>query len=189
MEKKEYFRAFAFALGLMLAAIAGMGILKKCEDARVRGSEGARVRGLEDVRVERETIVVYDTAFIDIPVVRDSIVKRYVTVTLPRARECEDIRECGGEEAEEREREEVMVEIPITQKEYGDTTYRAWVSGYMANLDSIQIYGRRETVRETVLVNKRKRWGFTVGPAVGVGWTGRGPAPYVGVGLTWGYSF
>ncbi len=76
----------------------------------------------------------------------------------------------------------VDVEIPITQREYAGEGYRAWVSGYEARLDSIDVYARRDVV--TVQAQpKQKRW--HIGPCVGVGYTPRGVAPYVGLSLTY----
>jgi hypothetical protein len=35
----------------------------------------------------------------------------------------------------------------------------------------------------------RKRWSFTVGLQVGIGYTPAGVQPYAGAGVTFGYSF
>ncbi len=53
------------------------------------------------------------------------------------------------------------VVIPITQKVYGDSTYKAYVSGYMPSLDSLVFYP------QTVTINNRfkppnKRWGLGI---------------------------
>ncbi len=71
------------------------------------------------------------------------------------------------------------VEIPITQKVYEDSTYRAVISGYNVSLDELAIYPRREisTIRLPAI---RKRWSF--GIQCGVGITPKGVQPYLGVG-------
>ena len=57
---------------------------------------------------------------------------------------------------------QTVVEIPISQKEYSDdSTYTAWVSGYKANLDSINVYNRTIT---KIVKEKNKKWG--VGPMI-----------------------
>lgn len=77
------------------------------------------------------------------------------------------------------------VEIPITRNVYEDTLYRAVVSGYMASLDTLEIYSRREvlTVRQPP-----KRW--HIGVSAGFGMTPRGFQPVIATTLTYSlYSF
>ena len=76
------------------------------------------------------------------------------------------------------------VAIPITQREYQTNEYHAWVSGWRASLDSIQVYQR--TIQETITITKqerRKRWG--IGLQVGYGITPQGFKPYFGVGISY----
>lgn len=75
-----------------------------------------------------------------------------------------------------------FVVLPRTQREYSDSTYRAWVSGYDPRLDSISVY------RQTVYVTKiqtlpPKRWHLGVSAGYGLGTSGL--TPYVGVGITY----
>lgn len=72
------------------------------------------------------------------------------------------------------------VYLPITQKVYRDSLYTAYVSGYRAKLDSIEVYNRTHTItiRER---SKRKRWGL--GVQAGYGLAGSKAGPYVGVGV------
>lgn len=74
------------------------------------------------------------------------------------------------------------VYLPITQKVYRDSLYTAYVSGYRAKLDSIEVYGRTNTItiRERA---KRSRWGL--GVQAGYGWIGNRTGPYVGVGVSY----
>ncbi|MCZ2663033.1 DUF6808 domain-containing protein [Bacteroides fragilis] len=73
------------------------------------------------------------------------------------------------------------VYFPITQKIYKDSLYTAYVSGYRAKLDSIEVYSKTRTmfVRERV---KRKRFGL--GVQAGYGFSGNKVSPYVGVGVS-----
>lgn len=72
--------------------------------------------------------------------------------------------------------------VPITQKEYKDSLYTAWVSGFMPRLDSIEVRGKAITIRETVT----KRNAFSVGVTGGVGYgvLSRKPDFFIGVGAT-----
>lgn len=82
-------------------------------------------------------------------------------------------------------KDSVLVEVPIVEKQYIGEDYRATVRGFEPELIDIWIR-RRET---TITVPYRKRWGFTVGPQVGVGITPNGWKPYAGIGASFGYSF
>lgn len=75
----------------------------------------------------------------------------------------------------------VEVELPITQKEYGDSTYKAWVSGYDAQLDSIKVY---QPTRYITIIAKEKSKRWSIGVQGGIGMTPKGIQPYVGFGGT-----
>lgn len=74
------------------------------------------------------------------------------------------------------------VYLPITQKIYKDSLYTAYVSGYRAKLDSIEVYSKTRTmfIRERA---KRKRFGL--GVQAGYGFSGNKVSPYVGVGVSY----
>ena len=75
----------------------------------------------------------------------------------------------------------VEVTLPYVQKEYRDSNYNAWVSGYEPVLDSIKVFPRTVTVKERVTVKeKSRRWGVFGG--VGIGVSDR-ITPCVGVGI------
>ena len=81
----------------------------------------------------------------------------------------------------------MLVEVPISQKEYSDdSTYRAWVSGYGVNLDSIDIY-RKEVYIERELTKYKRDKKLIIGPQVGVGYDVKNGnfAPTVGIGVTY----
>lgn len=82
-------------------------------------------------------------------------------------------------------RDSALVEVPITEKSYASENYRATVRGFQPELVDIWVK-QKET---TITVPYRKRWGFTVGPQVGIGYTPNGWQPYAGAGITFGYSF
>lgn len=66
------------------------------------------------------------------------------------------------------EHDSVQVELPYISKEYQDSTYRAWVSGFQdVNLDSIEVYQKTKTIEinNTKYVTKYKNrpFGFSIG--------------------------
>lgn len=68
------------------------------------------------------------------------------------------------------------------QKNYSDTTYTAWISGYQPELDSIEVYPKAVTklinTEVTRTIVKKPHW--TISAGVGIGYTGR-IKPYAGI--------
>lgn len=76
--------------------------------------------------------------------------------------------------------------VPITQKVYADSTYKAWVSGYNPRLDSIAVYNK--TVIRTITrteVEKCGKFGIGVVGGVGFGMATRKPDVFLGVGFSY----
>ena len=133
--------------------------------------------------VYSDTITVIDTIVYRYPVPVDSAVVRYETVRLmvadtSRITITDTVRVADS----------VEVVVPITQRVYGDSLYRAYVSGYRPQLDSIFVYPRTSYITTTVK-EKPKRWG--IGLQAGYGYTpGSGMSPYLGIGVSYNiYSF
>ncbi len=76
------------------------------------------------------------------------------------------------------------VAIPITQTHYVDSTYEAWVSGYEARLDSINLFRRTVTKTVTQATIDRKPKRLSIGLQGGYGITPTGVQPYLGLGIT-----
>lgn len=80
-------------------------------------------------------------------------------------------------------RDSALVELPMIQRHYADSTYEAWVSGPIdPQLDSIKVF------RPTTIITRRewkppKRW--HIGVTAGYGYGPKGFQPYIGVGLTY----
>lgn len=159
---------------LCLALIAGvlLGLVM---------SGGYRIRETDAPQVKTTTVTfrdtVTDTVRIDRPVLVERLRVRMDTVALPVVSS-----DVAADFAE--------VEVPVESSVYSDSTYRAWVSGFRARLDSIEVYPMTVTERTTVTqtVKVPKRWGL--GVQAGVGFTPQGKSPYIGVGvnyniLTW----
>lgn len=160
--------------------------------------------------VEQTTVTKWETAHIDTPMVKDSATLGYITRKLPRddgqwrknaiaqgtgnyGQETgryvqgtgyyDDGVDTSGKVFQPSDSAEVI--IPITQKKYEGKEYTAWVSGYEARLDSINILRRTAIVTKTLYVDKkRRRWGCVTGVGVGVNRKGE-VQPMLGV--TFGY--
>lgn len=76
-----------------------------------------------------------------------------------------------------------VMELPVVQRHYSDSTYEAWVSGPIdPRLDSVRVYS------PTAIITKRewkppKHW--HIGVTAGYGYGSKGFQPYIGVGLTY----
>lgn len=158
------------------------------------------------IRIERyedivsDTITVYDTIPHIKPTPTDSALLGYVTAKLPvrvpkMQKSSEKLQDSVDNFSNNVPNDEVNfptktddfldsinVKIPISQKVYEDSTYKAFVSGYKASLDSFYIYPQTKiiTIRE-----KPKRW--HLGITAGYGITPKGFQPYIGIGCT--YTF
>lgn len=135
----------------------------------------------DKITIKVDTVTVMDTIPYLMPVARDSVVVRYVVKQFPinrrdTARNCQDMARNIQDTA--------TVTIPITQKRYSDSTYTAWVSGYEAQLDSIEVYQRTQTIYNTVTERRKiPPWGIGITAGYGVG--KRGLTPYIGIGVTY----
>ena len=190
---------FLMLIGMILGIAIGLFVASFISD------------GVETpTHVEQTTVTKWETAHIDTPMVKDSATLGYITRKLPR----DDgqwrknaIAQGTGKYGQETGRyvqgtgyyddgvdtsgkvfqppDSAEVIIPITQKKYEGKEYTAWVSGYEARLDSINILRRTDIVTKTLYVDKkRRRWGCVTGVGVGVNRKGE-VQPMLGV--TFGY--
>lgn len=137
-------------------------------------------------RVNRVTV--RDTIRCYYPVARESVVVRYERVRLPVAGDKpREPEQTGTAVAESVVADSAEVVVPITRREYRDSSYRVWISGYMASLDSIETYTRHDYTRVTGVAGQR-RW--HVGVTAGCGYGRSGFGPYIGVGVSYSiFSF
>lgn len=123
------------------------------------------------------------------PVPKDSLVIRYKTILVPKYDENVH-RDTLSVDTPAPSTDSVKVEIPITQKVYEDSTYKAWVSGYCPALDSLYVYPRREVI---TITNKPKPKRRGIGIHAGYGVTlEQSPrlTPYIGIGISYNlFSF
>ena len=129
--------------------------------------------------VYADTVTVVDSIPYYYPVPRDSAVVRYEVV---RLRVADSARVTARDTAHVAD--SVQVVLPITQKVYGDSTYRAYVSGYNPELDSIFVYATTKYVT-TVVKEKPKRW--AIGVQAGCGYSRGGISPYLGIGVSYNF--
>lgn len=118
-------------------------------------------------------VTVIDSVKKSFPMPIDSFVVRYIAKSLPIARDSAT-KQLGNDS--------VKVQISISQKVYEDTLYRAYISGYEPNLDSITIKQRTTYITRTI---RDKESRFRIGLQAGYGLTPKGMQPYVGVGLSY----
>lgn len=85
------------------------------------------------------------------------------------------------------QKDTVEIPIPMEQKIYSDSTFKAYISGYKPHLDSIFVVERTKVVTERYKPVP-KYW--HVGPSIGVGLTPEGAQPYIGISVTYSlFSF
>ena len=168
----------------------------------VMGWIAASHSGKTAVREDTTRVVVVDTIPCYLPVAKDSVVVRYVTVVAaaePQPTGKEWARDTGMTGADMTDTDvqadscdSVRVIIPIMQKTYETERYRAYVSGYEARLDSIFV--KEWTVTERIAptgkppsATRKPRMGFGLSTGVGYGLIHKGMDLYVGLGfnVTW----
>ena len=81
----------------------------------------------------------------------------------------------------------VLVEVPISRTEYSTDNYHIIAEGYRTKLLQVDVFPETKIITEQV--TKRKSWGMSLGVQAGYGITPVGSQPYVGVGISFGYSF
>ena len=132
------------------------------------------------IGVVADTIYIHDTMVVREPVAVESKpigVRSYRVKLLGRiGKQNDSIGKQNG-----KQNDSVEVELPIEQKVYSDSLYKAWVSGFDARLDSIYIYQptRYITIKTT---EQQSRWSW--GIQAGMGITPKGLQPYIGLGTT-----
>lgn len=161
--KREYW------YGLMLAFILLIGLMTYDFHLTHKLIEQTKTEIVE----VRDTIekISYEKIFVDRPIAYKVKEMKHDTVRIT------DVKH-----------DSVNVILPVIQKEYRDSTYSAWVSGYQdVNLDSIQVYQKNifTEINNTKYVTKYKNRPFSLGIQVGYGFDfmNRQYSPYVGVGL------
>ncbi len=135
-------------------------------------------------REEIDTIIHLDTVAYLLPIPRDSVVIRYDNIVVPIAStNCDSIERCPNSEnvTVDVSQDSATIHLPIKQHVYETDTYRAYISGYRSNLDSIFITNKTTEVivKKQAMTNR-----FNIGVQAGYGLTPKGFQPYVGFGVS-----
>lgn len=101
----------------------------------------------------------------------------------PKLSEQEETHDTCGYLASEGAKDSMRITIPITQKTFADSNYTAYVSGYMSNLDSIEI--RSRVVTYTNSVTKSRKWNIGITGGYGYGFISHKIEPFMGIGITY----
>ena len=128
-----------------------------------------------EMKVKVDTLFVYDTIFVEKPVINKVEIIDTLLLPVPVT----DTLMLH---------DTVFVHLPIEQRQYGDTRYTAWVSGYRPQLDSIQIYQTTEYItKEMKKATKSKRWGIGLQAGYGVSFSNKQiqATPYIGIGISY----
>lgn len=128
-----------------------------------------------EMKVKVDTLLVYDTIFVEKPVIKkvEIIDTLLLTVPITDTLMLHDT---------------VLVHLPIEQRQYSDPRYTAWVSGYRPQLDSIQIYQQTQHItKEVKVATKPKRWGIGLQAGYGVSFSNKQikATPYIGIGISY----
>lgn len=166
MENKKWLFTILAVLGIFAIGFFG-------------GVKCTRDKNPEVIEVVRtDTLVVHDTIHHERPVyitqrIVDSI---YVPVSLIDTLRIHDT---------------TTIVLPRMQREYRDTLYHAWVSGYDPALDSIDVFAETKYITTTVQ-KPPKHWHIGVSAGYGAALHDKMVflSPYVGIGLTYSiFSF
>jgi len=155
-------------LALVIAALAGGLFLGR-----------KTVKPVEIVEIQRDTVEYHDTLVYEKPV------PKYITKVMT-----DTVRLALVDTSHTLViKDSVNVEVPIERKVYEDSTFRAVVSGYKPNLDSLWVY---RTIREITITNtvkippKHFGFGVSLGPTMLV--TPKGDIKG-GLGITGGITY
>lgn len=163
MENLRRFVAVCFCILIVCMTVQFVQIHKLIEQTKT-----------EIVEV-RDTIekISHDTIFVDRPIAYKVKETKHDTVRITNVKH-----------------DSVDVILPVIQKEYRDSTYSAWVSGYQdVNLDSIEVYQKNifTEINNTKYVTKYKNrpFGFSVGLGVTYSPVSNKIEPGVFLGITY----
>ena len=128
-----------------------------------------------EMKVKVDTLFVYDTIFVEKPVIKkvEIIDTLLLPVPITDTLMLHDT---------------IFVHLPIEQRQYSDPSYTAWVSGYRPQLDSIHIYQQTQYITNEVKVaTMPKRWGIGLQAGYGVSFSNKQiqATPYIGIGISY----
>lgn len=142
--------------------------------AFIFGIKAGEKRAKEGMKPIVEEVIIHDTLTAVLPVYVDRRIVDSVKIPVIQR---DTIRE----------KDSIFIKVPIEQKEYRDTNYQAWVSGYRPRLDSIKVVNTTKTIREIQIQKEKCRWGLGVQAGYGFGMVDQKVigSPYIGVGISY----
>lgn len=163
---KKFELIFVYAIALLILAL---GITISCQRKKIEQLKPTVV-------FVTDTITVTDTLIV--PIERERFVVRFDTVKLQTVDTLVD---------------SILVELPIEQVVYTDsiidscskTVYRAFISGYNAQMDSLYIHSQYYAQKPIKQPLSRWCWHVGLGLGYGVGLDLK-PQPFAGVTLSYG---
>ena len=122
--------------------------------------------------IQRDTITVTDTIIITAPRLKEKEVIKKDTVYLPSPTLNDSID----------------VILPLEEQVYGDSTFRAVISGFKPSLKELTIYPTTTTITENKLIRMKEK-GFKLRPSIGIGYglINKEPDLYLGISLTYNF--
>lgn len=137
-----------------------LGVLLLCFISFLFGKTCKKKEIIHDIETVIDTIIqpipvpqyIVDVGEVEIPFPMDAIVKKDTI------------------------KDTVYINIPIQRKTYQTDDYRAVISGYRPNLDTMTIYHKREIIYE-----KSRRWGLGITAGYGLSKDGFSPCLSMGV--------
>lgn len=150
--------AFLLTLGMLIAVVAQHSKPYATEpDTIVVRDTIVKTKPKEVVKY----IVKYDTLKIAINAIPDALKAAADTLTIGTENKPLSAQETANLDS-------IEICLPIEQKEYRDSTYQAWISGYHAKLDSIKIFNQNNIIIKQPASKNKLRLHFT--PSVGFGY-------------------
>lgn len=149
------------AITIILSVIAALLLLKTCS--------GPAVVVKEMVQSDTVTLVRVDTVVIEKPVPVRVIEKRTDTLIVYR------------------DRDTVLVPVPIRQYAFRDSLYALDVCGFNVSVDRLEVYPR--TIYKTINTNTERtikdnrRWGLGIQAGYGYDFGSRKLSPHIGIGI------
>lgn len=141
-----------------------LGVLLLCFISFLFGKTCKKQEIIHDIKID--TVVVVDTIIQPIPVPQYIVDVGEVERPFPM----------DAIVKKDTIRDTVYINIPIQRKTYQTDDYRAVISGYRPNLDTMTIYHKREIIYE-----KSRRWGLGITAGYGLSKDGFSPCLSVGV--------
>lgn len=136
----------------------------------------------ENLTMEKDTVTKIDTVFVDKPVPKYITQTKLHTDTIIEYHTATDTLF-------------LPVQLPIIQKQYGNSNYSATISGVDINgypkLDNIEIYQKENFITETKIITQKKKWNWGITGGVGMGYNPvtKKIEPQIGIVIGYGYSF